>query len=391
MFLISQCATATCPIVHCCAQVSFCQQQLQLLIERFFENFKKIGQSNLIPAKVRSRIFIAQRNLDSILQRTSQECKSKYSCRVCIIRYYTLTRIPAQPTAWLTVRTLSSRIAVIRTLQGSEMTFISENLAQILRAKCIRTPISVSAVGGIHVATFQHVTHIFISSRNSDAPSLSTIVLIIKLLTSYTPTKRASLIISRPITTLTTNDTSQTILSGKCALSRVLTYPLLALPCSQKNFIVSGISRNSHDKFISHRTISSVKSIFAQLILATLTNGMLCGYHSKRVLRLIGKSRFREKNVKFITPQISRHESKVAKEYSEFMSNYQRLEHMRPAPIAHGVIRESSTTRLRVVFNASSVTSNGISLTNHLNADINTFFHPILRKCIARFVSICVT
>ncbi|XP_029677734.1 uncharacterized protein LOC115244312 [Formica exsecta] len=73
--------------------------------------------------------------------------------------------------------------------------------------------------------------------------------------------------------------------------------------------------------------------------------------------------------------------SELATEYREFMSDYQRLGHMRPAPIAqthinqqvylphHGVIRESSsTTRLRVVFNASSVTSNGTSLNDHLNA-----------------------
>ncbi|XP_029662783.1 uncharacterized protein LOC115235262 [Formica exsecta] len=76
-----------------------------------------------------------------------------------------------------------------------------------------------------------------------------------------------------------------------------------------------------------------------------------------------------------------RDKSELATEYREFMSDYQRLGHMRPAPIAqthinqqvylphHGVIRESSsTTRLRVVFNASSVTSNGTSLNDHLNA-----------------------
>ncbi|XP_029673119.1 uncharacterized protein LOC115241495 [Formica exsecta] len=63
------------------------------------------------------------------------------------------------------------------------------------------------------------------------------------------------------------------------------------------------------------------------------------------------------------------------------MSDYQRLGHMQPAPTAqnqfeqsvylphHEVIRESSsTTRHCVVFNASSVTSNGTSLNDHLNA-----------------------
>lgn len=70
-----------------------------------------------------------------------------------------------------------------------------------------------------------------------------------------------------------------------------------------------------------------------------------------------------------------------AKEYSEFISEYQNLGHMRPMPTPqndleqtvylphHGVIRESSsTTRLRVVFNTSSITSNGTSLNDHLHA-----------------------
>ncbi|XP_032690359.1 uncharacterized protein LOC116853403 [Odontomachus brunneus] len=65
--------------------------------------------------------------------------------------------------------------------------------------------------------------------------------------------------------------------------------------------------------------------------------------------------------------------------YREFMTEYETLGHMRLAPTFksmncqtvylphHAVIRKSSTTtRLRVVFNASSVTSNGSTLNNHL-------------------------
>ncbi|XP_071634081.1 uncharacterized protein [Temnothorax longispinosus] len=69
----------------------------------------------------------------------------------------------------------------------------------------------------------------------------------------------------------------------------------------------------------------------------------------------------------------------LAKEYNEFLAEYERLGHMVKAPLDdppdgqvyyiphHAVIREhSSTTRLRVVFNASHPTSNGLSLNDHL-------------------------
>lgn len=38
--------------------------------------------------------------------------------------------------------------------QGSEMTFISERMAQCLKLKRVCCPISVSAVGAIHASTF---------------------------------------------------------------------------------------------------------------------------------------------------------------------------------------------------------------------------------------------
>lgn len=48
-------------------------------------------------------------------------------------------------------------------------------------------PFSVSAVGGIHAGTFRHAAQVTISHRDSEDPSFSTIALIIKSLTSYTP------------------------------------------------------------------------------------------------------------------------------------------------------------------------------------------------------------
>jgi len=148
------------------------------------------------------------------------ECKSKYSCCVCREKHHSMLHYDSgsesssseivssncslpQPseekteinslqssiqnksqvllaTAWVTVRVPSGRTAVVRALldQGSEMTFVSENLAQILRAKRIRMPVSVTAVGGIHAGTFRHAARIFISPRNNLNPSFSTTALI---------------------------------------------------------------------------------------------------------------------------------------------------------------------------------------------------------------------
>lgn len=67
-----------------------------------------------------------------------------------------------------------------------------------------------------------------------------------------------------------------------------------------------------------------------------------------------------------------------AAEYQAFLTEYEQLGHMRTAPVMtpgdqtvfiphHRVFRGSSlTSRLRVVFNASSITSNGTSLNDHL-------------------------
>lgn len=95
----------------------------------------------------------------------------------------------------------------------------------------------------------------------------------------------------------------------------------------------------------------------------------------------IGQSKFRaERLLTTLTRKFSS-VSEYEKEYSEFLSEYENLGHIRPVPVPtnqtdqicyiphHAVIRESSTTtRLRVVFNASSVTSNGTSLNDHLLA-----------------------
>lgn len=95
----------------------------------------------------------------------------------------------------------------------------------------------------------------------------------------------------------------------------------------------------------------------------------------------IGESHFRsEKLLKSLIRRLKGHSSHDS-EYRAFLTEYEKLDHMRRAPASfrpsgqrvyiphHAVIRNSSaTTRLRVVFNASSLTTNGTTLNDHLHA-----------------------
>ncbi|XP_029678544.1 uncharacterized protein LOC115244758 [Formica exsecta] len=517
------------------------QQQLQRTIERALENFKKIGRSNLTPAKVRSRIStlkeywsqfsnghaevsrkvpeairssfsyfkdnhydatqaIYENTLDhmaDILEELEPvECRSKYSCRVCHKKHHSMLHVDSdssssrtimpdcsspQPsgstpevnsliastrkrspllltTTWVTVRCPSGRTAVIRALldQGSEMTFISESLAQLLRVKRIRMPISVSAVGGINAGTFQHATHIFISHRESLAPSLSTTALILKSLISYTPRRHVDLSslsylsdLPRADSDPTSSDTINLII-GADLYSDIIRDGVhkgsIGQPFAQNSifgWIISGplTSLESQDPFQStmtsvhctrdsisaHHTTSStsleeelrrfweIEELPRQLILTPQEQECeehFCSTHyrdsdGRYIVRLpfktsppidIGNSRFRAENIVNSLVRRFRDKPEVAKEYSDFITEFERLGHMRPVPMPqgdiepavylphHGVIRESSsTTRLRVVFNASSVTSNGTSLNDYNGDAINTCIHPTSRKCIAKF------
>lgn len=164
------------------------------------------------------------------------ECKSKYTCRICRKKHHTLLHVgsdsfsaaeldspttnstdnsddskhavlslcssaKAKPrshvllaTAWIRVSVQSGRSINVRALldQGSEMTFITENLAQLLRVKRIRMPTEISAVGYISFGTYQHAAQIIISPRDASTPEFATRAFILKTLTAYVPRRMAN-------------------------------------------------------------------------------------------------------------------------------------------------------------------------------------------------------
>ncbi|XP_025158004.1 uncharacterized protein LOC112589335 [Harpegnathos saltator] len=159
------------------------------------------------------------------------ECSSKHSYRVCLQRHHSMLhagadsggdRLVVEPnpglssqaveapcevqslhassivqsfkqvllaTAWVRVIGLSGRTVVIQALldQSSQMTFVSEKLAQLLHAKRRRISVQVSAVGGVCAATVRYATDISVSPRDSMSPSYNTSAAILERLTRYAP------------------------------------------------------------------------------------------------------------------------------------------------------------------------------------------------------------
>lgn len=152
------------------------------------------------------------------------ECQSKYLCRICHQRHHSMFHggsdsnaaraVPvsvgrvveavehtAEPpvqsliasanpkhlprvllaTALVTVSVPSGRSIVVRALidQESQLTFISEGLAQLLRVKRVRMSVSVSAIASVHAGTARHATKISVSPRDAYTPSYSATAVIL--------------------------------------------------------------------------------------------------------------------------------------------------------------------------------------------------------------------
>jgi len=314
--------------------------------------------------------------------------------------------------------------------QGSEVTLVSEKLSQILKLKRVRTPISICAVGCVDAGTCKYAAQIEISPINKSEPVLTTIASIMRSLTGYSPPRSVSynqwdyladLALADP--TLTRAEPIEIII-GSDLYGEIIRDGIrrgaVGQPIAQNTifgWILSGPTALPHSaqpstvRYCSHATSSSqaemrsldnalrrfweLEEIPRQTVLTP--DEQRCEDHfiathsrsadGRYIVRLpfkdgppidIGHSRdiatrcLRGLNRKFkIFPTLH-------KEYCDFLRDYEELGHMRRASILakpsqciyiphHPVIRDSSsTTRLRVVFNASSLTSNSTSLNDHL-------------------------
>lgn len=311
--------------------------------------------------------------------------------------------------------------------QGSEATFITESLTQTLRSKRIRMPVSISAVGGIQAGMVRHAAAISISSI-SDDQSFSTTALIINTLTSYQPKTVYDLRSLSHLSNLTWADPDPTSADSIQILIGADLYSEIILPGVRKGLSGQPIAQNSvfgwiisgpltatqaNNPTVTHITVHHCTSLSAlsksitrfwetedipptqaltpdeerceQHFLAThsrdATGKYVVRLPFKTEAPIIGQSR-RVAGRQFMTLFRRLHSNPALKsEYSLFMNEYEDLGHMSRAPDLkepsqisvyiphHPVFRaDSLTTRLKVVFNASSLTSNGTSLNDHLLA-----------------------
>nr|XP_012219380.1 PREDICTED: uncharacterized protein LOC105670437 [Linepithema humile] len=343
-------------------------------------------------------------------------------------------------TAWLNVAAPSGRTICVRALldQGSEMTFITERLAQQLKLKRIRMPISISAIGGVSAGTHRHTAQILISPRNALTPVFSTTALILKTLTAYSPPRAAQNSVSIPFKNLTLADDNpfsshpidiligadlygETLLDGiqkstsgepvaqNTAFGWIISGPIVLsnspmntssvnTTCQKALKVNANHCCNSDSLEYELRKFWEIEEMPHKKILSP--EDERCETHFRNthsrdstgryVVRLpfkhgppidIGDSRaIAEKSLRNLIRRLDAHPAQ-AREYSDFLSEYELLGHMQVAPKSfshkgqciyiphHSVIRDSSTTtRLRVVFDASRATSNGSSLNDHLLA-----------------------
>ncbi|XP_071578643.1 uncharacterized protein [Temnothorax nylanderi] len=170
-----------------------------------------------------------------------QSCSSKYSCRTCQKKHHSMLHVDSEVstadntiatgntspvsaaapdaapiTALLSSANVSSmppvllatarvgvslpsdqpngRVRVVRALldQGSEMTFMTERLTQRLRARRVKMPISISAIGGVDAGTCRYAADIQLSPLGQSSLAFATTASIMKRLTNYLPSSKAS-------------------------------------------------------------------------------------------------------------------------------------------------------------------------------------------------------
>ncbi|XP_071643010.1 uncharacterized protein [Temnothorax longispinosus] len=364
---------------------------------------------------------------------TTSEVNSLFASSKTPSRSYVLLA-----TAWVTVSSPLGRSVIVRALldQGSKMSFITEELAQCLRLKRVRMPTSVSAVGGVHAGTYQHAAQVNISPRNKQTPAFSTHALILKLLRAYAPKRMTKEHTLAHLADLPWADHDPMSADPISIIVGADLYSVLIVDGLRKGAVGQPIAQNSvlgwvisgpipPSKVESH--ITSVASSPEQPPLRVSAHHCLnlsldqelrkfweveeiphkthlnpedeqCEEHFRRthsrcpdgryMVRLpfragplieIGHSRdVAEHHLKGLARRLDAHPEQK-REYSEFLREYETLEHMIEVPASdeadeqrvyiphHAVMHESSaTSHLSVVFNASCATSNGSSLNDHL-------------------------
>ncbi|XP_011858859.1 PREDICTED: uncharacterized protein LOC105556383 [Vollenhovia emeryi] len=322
--------------------------------------------------------------------------------------------------------------------QGSATSFITENLVQSLRPK-LKTAVKVTGIGETQTSV-RHAANLTITPSNADAPVYSTPALILRSLTQYSP-NRLDIQTQWPhLTGLTLADPDP---AGSDSIEIIIGADLfgsLILDGLRKGAANEPIAQNTvlgwiisgptaHPRPLSQPSIgvhhSSVTDDLDQTfrrfweIEEVPTSEKLtpeekaCDDHfhsthsrnseGRYIVRLpfktgppinIGESRHTALQNYLCTETRLKTDSKKSTEYHNFLKEYSDLGHIlrvsEPEKLNnstqivyiphHAVFRaNSATSQIRIVFNASSRTSNGTTLNDHLLPG------PKLQPCLNYF------
>ncbi|KYM96858.1 PREDICTED: uncharacterized protein LOC108778993 [Cyphomyrmex costatus] len=322
--------------------------------------------------------------------------------------------------------------------QGSASSFVTENLVQSLRLPKLNTAVKVIGIGETQTSV-RHAAHLTITPSNADAPVYTTTALILKSLTRYLPNRLDIQMQWSHLNGLSIADPDPAgsdpieIIIGADLFGSFILYGvrkgaadepiaqntalgwIISGPTSQLRPLLQPSIRVHHcsvtdDLDQTLRRFWEIKEVPA---LSKLTSDeKACddrfnSTHSRNsegryIVRLpfkngppldIGVSRHSALQSYLRTESRIKADSEISSEYHNFFKKYSDLGHMQRVSETddltdssqivyiphHAVFRASSlTTRTRIVFNASSQTSNGTSLNDHLHPG------PKLQKACSR-------
>lgn len=329
-------------------------------------------------------------------------------------------------TAWVLVSSPNGRKVRVRALldQGSQSSFVTESIAHTLRAPRIKVRAPVSGIGGTAAGIGRAIVQLKLNSCINTENEVQCTAIVFSKLTSYVPQRSQCKASWRHLEGLemadpepSSGDAIQLIL-GADVYANILREGLrrgpIGSPIAQKTtlgWILSGPTTSGTSSEVATLTALlanedtslqkqlrsfweledipkcsplNEEELACEAHFAATHKRLPDGKYSVRLpfkgvtpINIGSSSHTAAKWLEKLQRKFTR-EPDLIEQYYDFMTEYIRLQHMVPttfnAPDStpavflphHPVIKDSSTTRLRVVFNASSKTSNGTSLNDHM-------------------------
>ncbi|XP_024870065.1 uncharacterized protein LOC112453509 [Temnothorax curvispinosus] len=287
-------------------------------------------------------------------------------------------------TAWIRVNGSNDRTDVVRALldQGSITTLITERLAQRLRLS--RVSVSITGIGNT-AATAKYAAQIELDLADGDPTNSDQIDVIIGA-DLYGAILLPGVCARGPNEPVAQNSIFEWVFSGPMpSRSRSGSASIRIHHCTLLTELNNQIKRFWEvEEFPRQTFLSPEKHQCEEHFMSTHTRAPNGQYIVPFPFKTdppihIGESNSIARSLYLRLESRLKSQPEIAKEYNEFLREYERLGHMVKAPPSessnaqtvyiphHAVMREhSATTHLRVVFNASQPTSNGLSLNDHL-------------------------